>query len=116
MSNSFDATGKIIMIADAQQVTEKFKKREFVIEIEDGNYPQSIKFQATNDRCDILDKVKVDDTVTVSFNLRGKPFVNKESQTVYFTNLEAWRIQKGEAKPQAPRDHTDSFGNDDVAF
>lgn len=102
MANTYEAVGKIHRIMDTQQVKDTFRKREFVIEMQDGNYPQHIKFQVTQDRCDMLDRFQVGQDVTVFFNLRGRPFTNREGQEVFFTNLEAWRIQAGTAASAAP--------------
>ena len=88
---SYDLTGKIEVIQATQEITEKFKKREFVIEQVDGEYSQHIKLQFTQDKCNLLDKYNVGDTVTVGFNLRGRPYT-KDGKTTYFTNLDAWRI------------------------
>ncbi len=97
MANSYEAVGNLIVVMDTQQVKDTFRKREFVLEIQDGNYPQQIKFQVTQDRCALLDNYKVGDEIKVLFNLRGRPFQNREGQTVYFTNLEAWRIERAGA-------------------
>ena len=48
--------GNIIAIFEKQQVTDSFAKREFVIETAD-EYPQTIKFEFTQNKCDELDKV-----------------------------------------------------------
>lgn len=123
MATSFDVTGTIVVIGKTEQVKETFRKRDLVIEIQDGNYPQWIKFQATQDRCVTLDNYKVGQQVKVCFNLRGRPFQNREGQTVYFTNLEAWRIEAiGAGAPQSTdysqvqqaSNKTDDF--DDVPF
>ncbi|HBB24977.1 MAG TPA: hypothetical protein DCZ59_01800, partial [Bacteroidetes bacterium] len=50
MSNSYEAVGTLHHLTETQQVKDTFKKREFVLEIADGNYPQHIKFQVTQDR------------------------------------------------------------------
>ena len=42
MSTTYEATGTIYAIMDTQQVTDSFKKREFAVEIPDGNYPQFV--------------------------------------------------------------------------
>ncbi len=91
---SFEVTGRLHEIYPEQQVTEKFRKREFVLEIDDNSYTQFIKFQATQDRCSLLDSHDKGDTVKVSFNLSGRPFTNREGQQVYFTNLVAWKMEK----------------------
>jgi hypothetical protein len=93
---SFDVQGKLHEIFDEQQVSEKFRKREFVLEIPDGAYTQYIKFQLTQDKCNVLDQYKLGDDVKVNFNLSGKPFT-KNGTTMYFTNLSAWRIESADA-------------------
>jgi single-strand DNA-binding protein len=93
---AYDAQGKLHEIFDEQQVSEKFRKREFVLEIPDGAYTQFIKFQLTQDKCSLLDQYKVGDEVKVAFNLSGKPFT-KNGTTMYFTNLGAWRIEPATA-------------------
>lgn len=89
---AYDAQGKLHEIFDEQQVSEKFRKREFVLEIPDGAYTQFIKFQLTQDKCNLLDGFNVGDEVKVAFNLSGKPFT-KNGTTMYFTNLGAWRLE-----------------------
>lgn len=125
MANSYEAVGVLHFVSETQQVKDTFKKREFVIEVQDGNYPQHIKFQVTQDRCALLDSYKVGQSIKVLFNLRGRPFQNKEGQTVYFTNLEAWRIEasQGTASPSgadysqiAPAEAGAKDDLDDVPF
>ncbi len=106
MANSYEAVGTLAVIMDTQQVKDTFKKRDFVLEIADGNYPQHIKFQVTQDRCALLDTMKVGQQVKVLFNLRGRPFQNREGQTVYYTNLEAWRIEGASAAAPASTDYS----------
>ncbi len=89
---SFEISGKIEEIYEEQQITEKFKKREFVIEIQDGMYPNHIKFQLTQDRCDLIESYNKGDEVQVHFNLKGRPYT-KAGKTTYFTNIEAWRVE-----------------------
>ncbi|MBB3696074.1 DUF3127 domain-containing protein [Flammeovirga yaeyamensis] len=98
---AFDVVGKIEKLFETQQVSDKFKKREFILLIQDGQYPQYIKFQATQDRCNLLDSFNEGDDIAVTFDLRGRPY-DKGGETIYFTNLEAWRIQQAAAyQPQA---------------
>ena len=89
---AYDVTGRLHEIFDEQQVSEKFRKREFVLEVQDGQYPEQIKFQLVQDKTALIDPYKMGDEVKVTFNLRGRGF-NKNGQMLYFTNLEAWRIE-----------------------
>jgi len=112
---SFEVQGKLHEKFDVQQVTDAFKKREFVLEIEDGNYTQHIKFQLTQDRCNLLDDFNKGESVQVSFSLAGRPFTNKEGKTVYFTNLNAWRLVKDEYNQAAGAEVPMPTANDEVA-
>ena len=62
-------TGKLIAIMDKQQVTDTFAKREFVIETE-GEYPEVVKFELTQAKCEDIDKHKVGSEITVHFNVQ----------------------------------------------
>ena len=100
---SFDITGKMIAKYDTEKKSEKFSVRDFVIEVNEGQYPQFVKFQMTNDRCSLIDPYNVGDTIKVHFDLRGREWQGK-----YFTNLNAWRIENpAQAAPAArtPREN-----------
>ncbi|MCU0424432.1 MAG: DUF3127 domain-containing protein [Candidatus Kapabacteria bacterium] len=90
----YEAFGKLHVIFDEQQVTEKFRKREFVVEIEDGNYPQFVKFQLTQDKCSALNSFQKGDKIKVVFGLSGREGKTRDGATVYFTNLGAWKLEK----------------------
>jgi len=91
-------TGKIIAIMDKQQVTDTFAKREFVIET-DEQYPQMVKFELTQAKCDDIDNHKIGEEITVHFNVRGRKWTNKENKDVYFVSMNAWRLEKGAETP-----------------
>jgi hypothetical protein len=96
--------GQLKVKSDTQVVSEKFKKREFVLTTEASTpYPQHVSFQVTQDKCDILDKFNEGDELKVQFNLRGREW-NSPNGVKYFNTLEAWRIERmGEsAKNDSP--------------
>ena len=82
---ALDITGRLHKVFDTEQKTESFKAREFVIETQ-GEYPQFVKFQLTQDRCDLIENYKEGDGLKVHVDLRGR-----EWQVKYFTNLNAHR-------------------------
>jgi len=95
---SFEINGRLAEKYETQKVSDRFQKREFVIEVKSTSatgyeFVDFIKFQSTQDKCSMLDDFSIDDTLKVSFNLRGRKW-EKEGQVSYFTNLEAWRIEK----------------------
>lgn len=90
----FKFTGTIKVIQDTQRISEKFQKREFVVTDTTSMYPQDILFQATQDKCNLLDTFQVNDSVEVSFNLRGREWTSPQGEVKYFNTIEAWRIEK----------------------
>ena len=92
---AFEVNGKLHRTFDTEQKTDKFRAREFVLEVEDGQYPQLVKFQLTQDKCELLDSHNEGDELTVHFDLRGREWNGK-----YFTNLNAWRIESATAGNQ----------------
>lgn len=96
MTNQFKMTGIIKHIGDTVQVSEKFQKREFVVtelSDKDPKYDQHISFQATQDKCDMLSSFGNGQSVTVSFNLRGREWTSPQGEVKYFNTLEAWRVE-----------------------
>ena len=95
--------GKLYAKMDVQQVTETFKKREFVLEYADNPmYPQYVKFELIQDRTNLVDSVEVGDKIDVTFNIRGREWTAPDGVKKYFNTLDAWRIQKIEANNSAP--------------
>lgn len=91
----FSMTGKLIVKKDTEQITDSFKKREFVLSDESSQYPQEIMFQLVQDKCDLIDPYEINDEVKVNFNLRGRRWENpKTSETKFFVSLDAWRLEK----------------------
>lgn len=91
---SLHITGFLYLIGDEQQVSNRFRKREFVLHDVSTQYPQFITFQCTQDRCGLLDDAIVGTEITVYFNLKGREWNSPQGETKYFNTLEAWKIEK----------------------
>ncbi|MEM6841995.1 MAG: DUF3127 domain-containing protein [Bacteroidota bacterium] len=101
--------GKLIELSDTTQVTDTFRKREFVVEyVENPQYPEYLKFECIQDRCDLLNNFQVGQELTISFNLKGRKWVDRQGITKYFNSLQAWRIQPIATETPAPPQATDS--------
>lgn len=91
---AFEIEGKLIKKFDIESKTSSFQAREFVIEVPDANsnYTQFVKFQLVQDRCALIDSMNEGEQIKVHFDLRGREWQGK-----YFTNLNAWKVDKAEA-------------------
>ena len=113
----FKLTGTVKLINETKQISEKFSLREFVISETSSMYPQDILFQATQDKCSLLDSVKVQDQIEVSFNLKGREWTSPTGEVKHFNTLEAWRIEKAGQGSVIPPDGPSpmSLGSEPVA-
>jgi len=112
-------SGKLHATFEAQQVTQRFRKREFVVELDDNpDYPQFVMFQLTGDRCENLDGFNVGDEVNIEFNLRGREWNSPQGETKYFNSLDVWKIERLNANDSTfrgvdePPRHDDEFLKD----
>jgi hypothetical protein len=88
-----EVKGKVHEISQVITVSEKFKKRELILEYaENPTYPEYVKFEAVQDKVNLFDNIKVGDNVELFFNLRGRPWTDKTGKTSYFNTLSVWRL------------------------
>lgn len=88
MSQAYELSGSIKMIGDIQSFNSGFSKRELVVTIPDGNYPQDICVEFHKDRADLLNALAIGDHVKVTFNLRGREYNGR-----YYNTLVAWKLE-----------------------
>ncbi len=88
-----EITGKIHEIGITESVSDKLNKRNLVLEYaENPQYPEYISFECINDKCNLLDNLSEGNQVTVHFNLRGRPWTNKQGVKQYFNSLHLWKV------------------------
>ena len=109
---SYQIEGTIKVIEDTQTFSSGFSKREFVITTDD-KYPQNIKFEATKEKVEMLDKSRVGDNISVSFNIRGNEW--PEDSGKYYVNLQAWKIETLRAAQEGGPASTEDL-EEDVLF
>lgn len=117
---AYELTGRIKLIQDPKTFESGFTKREMVVTVEDGRYPQDINLEFVQDKAALLDNLQPGQDVTVSFDIRGREFNGR-----YFNNLQGWRVEIVGANPgQDPQDQftaspvsdPSGFGDDDIPF
>lgn len=94
-------TGKIKLINEpTTHGANNFRKREFVITT-DEQYPQDVKFELQQDKCDFINGYNVGQKITVDFNIKGNEWQGK-----YYVNLQAWRLSGGQVAHTIPTPQT----------
>ena len=87
--------GKLIECMETVQVSERFRKREFVLEYTNNpEYPEFIKFELAQERCELLDPFQSGQQVRVEFDLKGRRWTDPQGQVKYFNSLRAWRLNE----------------------
>ena len=113
---AYELTGKIKLIQEPKTFDSGFTKREMVVIVEDGKYPQEINLEFVQDKVSLLEALQPGQEVTVSFDIRGREYNGR-----YFNNLQGWKItmvgSEAEAAPMESQYPTPSdFGDDDIPF
>jgi len=94
---AFEITGKVVDILPIINISEKFRKREFVIERKEAGggivFVDYIKFQLVQEKCDLINESFLNEEVKIWFNIKGNKW-EKDGKVNYFTNLDVWKIEK----------------------
>lgn len=85
---TYTLTGRIAAIGTTETISERMRKRDLIIDTDDGQYSQVIKFEFINDNVTKLDTLNIGQSVTVHFNLRGRKYNEK-----YFVQLAGWKVE-----------------------
>lgn len=114
---AYELSGKIKLIQDPKTFDSGFRKREMVVIVEDGRYPQEINLEFVQDKVALLDDLQPGQEVTVAFDIRGREYNGR-----YFNNLQGWKVTLAEDSG-SPGDGDDSqyptpsdFEDQDIPF
>ena len=98
---SFKTKGTVKVINETQVISDKFKKREFVLTENEGQYPQDINFECKQDKVSLLDEIKEGQEIEVNFNLLGREWISPQNEAKYFNTLECWSLNVLSSIPEA---------------
>ena len=128
---SFEIQGKLIVKKDTRQVSDSFRVREFVLEVArqvgENTYLNPIQFQVTQDRCELLDGIELNEELKLSFDIRGREWTSPQGDVKYFSSLDAWRVERvsahenpfaneAAAAPAAPSAEASATSEEDLPF
>ena len=93
---SYVFNGILENIGDTEQKSARFTAREFVVKSIDDTYPQTIKFQLTQHRCELIEQFACGETLAITFDLSGREWNGR-----VFVNLNVLDINAIDAKAPA---------------
>jgi hypothetical protein len=103
MYMEYKIAGNVKLIQEPQTFASGFTKREVIVTVESGKYPQDISVEFLQDSVSKLDAIKEGDAVSVAFDIRGR-----EHNGRYFNSLVGWGISvEGASAVAAPKEDND---------
>lgn len=97
-----DIKAKLLECHDTVTISDRFRKREFVVEYaENPSYPEYLKFEAIQDKCELLDQFEIGQEIEIHFNLKGRRWTDPSGENKYFNSLQAWRVLPASQQPAA---------------
>ncbi len=115
----YTIVGSLYKVFPEQQITERFRKREFVLTVQDGMYVEYVKFVLTQDRCGLIDSYSIGSVLKVTFAITGREVQGRDGgEPIYFTNLNALKIEphSSEMTSSSSSDEHSFDTYDDVPF
>lgn len=115
---NYEISGRLTEVYPTVRINERFRKREFVIEHKESSAGQTfidyIKFQLTQDKCDIIDESWLRQEVTVRFGIKGNRW-EKNGTVSYITSLNAFSLVRSTAANDDGQQNIRSANLEDVA-
>jgi hypothetical protein len=98
----FKFKGIAYKVGNVETISDKFRKREFIVTDGADQYPQYIPFTFVNDKCDLLESIAEGQEVEVSFSLKGREWTSPQGQVKYFSTIEGFAITASSSPAFAP--------------
>lgn len=93
MSEITKIKGTVYKVSQEEVKSEKFKKREVILEVVKGEYKDYLTIQFSNAKCDLLNNVRQGDMISVSINLKGRLWAGNDGIEKCFNTIEGWQIE-----------------------
>jgi hypothetical protein len=81
---------------EEKTISEKFKKRDFLLTDNSLKYPQDILFQLVNDKCLLLNDLNEGEEIEIDFQINGKAWTSPSGEVKHFNTLVCFAVKKNE--------------------
>ena len=105
----------ITKINDLRQVSDKFKLQTIWCETDDEKYPQTLEFQFSQDKVEMLEGLAEGMEVEIEYNLRGRKWTNNQGKEMVFVTLDVWKCTPVQAVTASETESNASSFDDTMA-
>ena len=109
--NNLTIEGKLVQILPLQEGNSTrgaWKKQDFIMETTE-QYPKKVCISCWGEKVDELQKFQPNETLSVAINIESREYNSR-----WYTDVKAWRIEKGSAAAAAPSAPTSPAASDDI--
>lgn len=112
----FELNGKLHKISPTQTISDKFSKREFVLECESGMYKEYIKCDVINDNIKLLDNAQVGWHVNAKCSLKGRYFTRKDGTDGLINSITAYGVEVRQNGLTVPEEIYPNLNDENAPF
>ena len=87
-----EISGEVVYVGAPVKYSDKFTKAEIVVKDTTGKYPEFIKFEAINDKVELVRGYPIGTKVTAEGFVSGKEYTKKDGGIAYITSIKIARI------------------------
>jgi len=112
----FDLNGILHKVSPTQIISDKFSKREFVLECENGKYNEYVKCEVINDNIKFLEDAKIGCHINAKCYIKGRYFQKKDGSEGLINSIQAYEIKTRASGTTEPEEIYGKFTNDYAPF
>lgn len=109
-----ELSGTITEVFEQQDISDKFSKREIVVETGD-QYPNPLIVEFANDKMGLIGGAQIGDHVTVSAHVNGRKWEGPKGVR-YFLSLRGYKIDNPDERERFEAPAFEPEATDDVPF
>jgi hypothetical protein len=94
-----EISGEVVYVGAPVKYSDKFTKAEIVVKDSTSKYPEFIKFEAINDKVELMRGYPVGTQVIAEGFVGGKEYQKKEGGIGYITSIKLAKIYENKPAP-----------------
>jgi len=84
--------GKVYFKGEVELIGANQMKKQILVVETDNQYPQKLPIEFIKDKCDLLNNLQIGQTVSVSVNVRGNEYQDRNGVTRFGLSFQGWKV------------------------